>query len=106
MTNKTSDRFSGTTNQCRAKSQEVSGTLAAGLGLQIEVRQLVQGEEKLTLSYLQLHPLENLILIGFIRDHGLVNERNRGSFYGYFCDGWLSGVALLGHHTLRDVTAH
>ncbi len=106
MTNKTSNRFAGTTSQCRVKSQEVSGTLAAGLGLQIEVRQLVQGEESLALEYLNLCPLENLTLIGFIRDHGLESERNRGSFYGYFSDGRLSSVALIGHHTLLSCDAN
>lgn len=73
---------------------------------QIEVRQLVQGEEPLALEFLNRHPLENLTLIGFIQDHGLVSERNRGSFYGYFCVGRLSGMALIGHHTLLSCDAN
>ena len=80
--------------------------MAINVQLNIEVRKLVSGEEALALEYLNRHPLENLTLIGFIRDHGLVNERNRGSFYGYFCDGRLSGVALIGHHTLLSCEAN
>ena len=76
------------------------------LQLNIEVRQLLTGEESSALSFLNQHPLENLTLIGFIRDHGLVSERNRGNFYGYFCDGRLSGVALIGHHTLLSCEAN
>jgi predicted GNAT family acetyltransferase len=79
---------------------------AINVQLNIEVRRLVAGEESLAFEYLNLHPLENLTLIGFIRDHGLVSERNRGSFYGYFCDGRLSGMALIGHHTLLSCEAN
>ncbi len=80
--------------------------VTASSGFAIAARVLVQGEDNLVLNYLYLHPLENLMLIGLIREHGLVSERNRGSFYGYFCDGKLSGVALLGHHTLLSCSAN
>ncbi len=76
-----------------------------GNGFHIQVRKLVEGEESLALQHLNQRPLENLSLIGFIRDHGLVSERNRGSFYGYFCAGRLSGMALIGHHTLLSCDA-
>jgi predicted GNAT family acetyltransferase len=80
--------------------------IVLGVCLNIMTRQLVTGEEEMALAYLNRHPLENLNLIGFIRDHGLVHERNRGNFYGYFCDGRLSGMALIGHHTLLSCDAN
>ncbi|HEX4948825.1 MAG TPA: GNAT family N-acetyltransferase, partial [Blastocatellia bacterium] len=87
-------------------SPEPGGAKAIPLQLHIRVRKLVAGEEALAFEYLNQHPLENLTLIGFIRDHGLVSERNRGSFYGYFCEGRLSGMALIGHHTLLSCEAN
>ena len=80
--------------------------LGIGIEIRINVIKLVAGKERLALGFLNLHPLENLTLIGFIRDHGLEDERNRGSFYGYYCDDRLSGVALIGHHTLLSCDAN
>jgi predicted GNAT family acetyltransferase len=80
--------------------------IALNMCLNIETRQLVPGQEEMALEYLNRHPLLNLNLIGFIRDHGLVSERNRGNFYGYFCDNRLSGLALIGHHTLLSCDAN
>lgn len=85
---------------------EQGGAKASNLQLHIKVRKLIAGEAALAFEYLNQHPLENLTLIGFIRDHGLVSERNRGSFYGYFCDDRLSGMALIGHHTLLSCDAN
>ncbi len=83
-----------------------SSRMSSNVQLKIKARKLVAGEESLALEYLNQRPLENLTLIGFIRDHGLVSERNRGNFYGYFCDGRLSGMALIGHHTLLSCDAN
>lgn len=86
--------------------QDQSLMLGVNLQLDIKVRKLIANEESLALEYLNQQPLENLTLIGFIRDHGLESERNRGNFYGYFCDGRLSGIALIGHHTLLSCEAN
>ncbi len=85
---------------------DCASQVAFSIEIKIETRQLVMGEEEPALAYLNRHPLENLNLIGFIREHGLVNERNRGDFYGYFCDGRLSGIALIGHHTILSCEAN
>jgi tRNA modification GTPase len=58
-----------------------------------------------TLDFLSQRPLHTVGLVGFIRDNGLVSERNRGTFYG--CrnrQGKLEGVALIGHATLMETT--
>jgi uncharacterized protein len=55
------------------------------------------------LDFLGQRPLENVMLIGFIVDNGLVSVNNRGTFYG--CRnraGELEGVALIGHVTLME----
>jgi ribosomal protein S18 acetylase RimI-like enzyme len=69
----------------------------AGANLKLEVRRLVTGEEAAVFSFLNRQPLRNVAMIGFILDHGLESERNRGTFYGCFRNGWLVGVALIGH---------
>ena len=71
-----------------------------GANLKLEVRRLVTGEEPAVLNFLNRQPLRNVAMIGFIRDHGLESERNRGTFYGCFRNGWLIGVALLGHFVI------
>lgn len=68
-----------------------------GANLKIEVRRLVTGEEPQALNFLNRQPLRNVAMIGFIHDHGLESARNRGTFYGCFRNGWLIGVALIGH---------
>jgi len=75
-----------------------------GANLKIEVRRLVTGEETSVLNFLNRRPLRNIALIGFIHDHGLESERNRGTFYGCFRNGWLIGVALIGHFVVLSGT--
>src|SRR5262245_62411508 len=55
------------------------------------------------LDFLNVRPLHNVMLIGFILDNGLVSPMNRGTFYG--CRnhaGEIEGVALIGHVTLME----
>ena len=66
----------------------------------VAARRLLNGEEARVLHFLSLQPLKNVVLIGFIRDHGLESPRHRGTFYGCFRRGRLSGVALIGRHVL------
>jgi len=43
-----------------------------------------------------------VVMSGLIRDNGLVNSANRGSFHGYRDETGLAGVALIGHATFVD----
>jgi uncharacterized protein len=55
------------------------------------------------LAFLEERPIHTVAMAGFIRDNGLMNPLNRGTFYG--CrnsEGRLEGVALIGHATLID----
>src|SRR5947208_1174838 len=55
------------------------------------------------LDFLAKRPSHTVMLAGLIRDNGLVNPLNRGTFYG--CrnlSGKLEGVALIGHATLFE----
>ena len=55
------------------------------------------------LAFLAERPTYTFGLAGFVRDNGLVNPLNRGTFYG--CrneEGQLVGVALIGHATLFE----
>ena len=54
-------------------------------------------------AFLSERPIHTVIMMGLIRDNGLVSEHNRGTFYG--CrnsEGRLEGVALIGHATLIE----
>jgi uncharacterized protein len=69
------------------------------------VRELHQSDEREVLEFLGARPVHTVFMATLIRDNGLVNARNRGSFYA--CrgrHGELEGVALLGHATV--VEAH
>jgi uncharacterized protein len=61
------------------------------------------GTEAEILSSLAAPTLTNVVMSGFIRDHGLVSTQNRGRFY--VCRNeqqQLEGVALIGHSILFD----
>lgn len=65
---------------------------------ELVVQPLTAEAEAETLSFLEVHPLQSIFLAGLIRDNGLVNPHNRGTFYA--CrdrQGNLQGVALIGH---------
>jgi GNAT superfamily N-acetyltransferase len=70
------------------------------IGPDLEIRRLITGDEAQALGFLDRQPLENLIMIGLIRDHGLESASNRGTFYGCFFQDQLIGVALMGHCVL------
>lgn len=64
----------------------------------LRTHRFVSGEEARALEFLNRQPLRNLQMIGLIRDHGLEDPRNRGTFYGCVTkDDDLTGVALVGH---------
>lgn len=59
------------------------------------------------LEFLERRPAETAMLTGLIRDNGLKNRFNRGSFYG--CRnprGEFEGVALVGHATLFETSTN
>ena len=64
---------------------------------------LEASEEAAVLRFLAERPLHTVTMVGFIRDNGLNNPLNRGTFFGYrnFA-GVLEGVALIGHATLIE----
>ncbi|MCA1605361.1 MAG: hypothetical protein LC775_07805 [Acidobacteria bacterium] len=73
--------------------------------LQVHVVELDAQDEQEVLKFLSHRPIHTVSMVGFIRDNGLVNPLNRGTFYG--CrnsDGHLEGVALIGHATLVETT--
>lgn len=62
---------------------------------------LVAGEEAEAINFLSANPVQNVIMLSFIRDNGFESRLNRGSFYACRDErGELIGVALIGHHVL------
>jgi len=71
--------------------------------LTLTVRELTATETDEVVGFLAERPIHTVIMMGMIRDNGLVSELNRGTFYG--CrnsEGRLEGVALIGHATLIE----
>jgi GNAT superfamily N-acetyltransferase len=69
----------------------------------LRVHPLLAGDETEVLDFLSGRPVHTVFIKGFIKENGLVNDLNRGKFYG--CrnsEGRLLGVALLGHITLIE----
>lgn len=69
----------------------------------LSVSELIDAEENEVLGFLAERPIQTVIMMGMIRDNGLVSEFNRGTFYG--CrnsERRLEGVALVGHATLIE----
>ncbi len=69
----------------------------------LTVSELTAAEKNEVLGFLSERPIHTVIMMGMIRDNGLVSELNRGTFYG--CrnsEGRLEGVALIGHATLVE----
>ena len=55
------------------------------------------------LDFLSAHPLLTFVMMGWIKDNGLVSQLNRGNFYATRNGrGELDGVALIGHVTLLE----
>lgn len=61
-------------------------------------------EERIeVMEFLNIRPVHTVVMASLIRDNGIENELNRGTFYGYRNDaGELEGVALIGHSTLIE----
>ena len=71
--------------------------------LTLTVSELTESETDEIIGFLSERPIHTVIMMGLIRDNGLVSENNRGIFYG--CrnsEGRLEGVALIGHATLIE----
>jgi len=60
-------------------------------------RPLSGKDKQLALDFLSERPIHNVIIAGWIREHGIESPRHRGAFYGYWNkDGLLEGVSLIG----------
>jgi len=73
---------------------------------EVRVQQLAPESEAEVLSFLRQRPLHTVAMMSLIRDNGLVSPLNRGTFYG--CrdiNGYLEGVALIGHATLLETVS-
>ena len=69
----------------------------------LSVYPLSASEEAEVLDFLSARPIHTVFIKGFVKENGLVNDLNRGKFYGCRNDeGRLLGVALLGHITLIE----
>jgi uncharacterized protein len=67
------------------------------------VQLLADSDQDDVLKFLEARPLQTVYLSGLIRDNGVSNPLNRGTFYGYRdSSGELEGVALIGHATLME----
>jgi predicted GNAT family acetyltransferase len=70
------------------------------------VEKLENCEYPEVLAFLEQRPIYTAYLAGLIRDNGLQNPLNRGTFYGYRNHlGQLEGVSLIGHATLMETTS-
>lgn len=64
------------------------------------VRELDELDYRQALDLLATHPLQGVHLESLINDHGLTSPALRGRFFGYFENGQLTGLALLGHQIM------
>ena len=72
----------------------------------VKVEALASGQEKEVLAFLSQRPIHTVAMMSLIRDNGLVSPLNRGTFY--CCrdiNGYLEGVALIGHATLLETNS-
>lgn len=85
-------------NESAAKFNVFENTLEA-----CNVSELSQTDEAEVLDFLSARPVHTVFMASLIRDNGMANPQNRGSFYA--CRdglGRLDGVALVGHATLVE----
>ncbi len=69
----------------------------------VNISSLLPGDEAEVLTALSAPSLTNVIMSGFVRDNGLVNDLNRGRFYACRNEqSELEGVALIGHSILFE----
>ncbi len=69
----------------------------------MNVEALSEDDKEEILDFLSRRPIHTVCMAGYIRDHGVVSDLNRGTFYG--CrdeEGSLEGVALIGHAILLE----
>jgi ribosomal protein S18 acetylase RimI-like enzyme len=64
------------------------------------IRTLEQSDLAEVVEFLAADPVRGVHLHGMVADNGLESPANRGTFYGCYSGGRLSGVALLGHNIL------
>lgn len=86
---------------------------SSSLGYQIPTQprlaaeKLANADNDEVLSFLGTETLHTAYLSGLIRDNGIVNPTNRGSFYGYRNERQeLEGIALIGHAILIEAKTH
>lgn len=71
----------------------------------VQVKPLTDEHRAETLEFLAARPVHTVYMAGLIRDNGLVNPLNRGSFYSCRdAKGKLTGVALIGHITAIETS--
>ena len=69
----------------------------------MEPEVLSEKDKEEVLDFLARRPIHTVCMAGYIRDHGMVSELNRGVFYGCRSkEGSLQGVALIGHAILLE----
>ncbi len=81
--------------------------LACALPPEVEkraVRELCEEDRDQVMAFLAHDPVQSVILRGLILDHGMCAPELRGSFYGYFAEEQLFGVALIGHQIVVFAT--
>jgi uncharacterized protein len=74
--------------------------------LEVRVERLAPEAEAEVLRFLSERPLHTVAMMSLIRDNGIDSPLNRGTFYG--CrdiNGYLEGVALIGHATLMETVS-
>jgi hypothetical protein len=76
---------------------------SASTDISLTVEPLSGGHREETLEFLAERPIHTVFMASLIRDNGLENPLNRGSFYACRGEGQrLDGVALIGHATLIE----
>ena len=74
--------------------------------LPVYVKPLANSDKSEVLQFLSQRAIHTVSMMSLIQDNGLVNEFNRGTFYGCRdANGQLEGVALVGHATLMETVS-
>src|SRR5688572_13790930 len=75
--------------------------------LRLGAEKLANADRDEVISFLGTQSLHTAHLSGLIRDNGIVNPNNRGTFYGYRNERHeLEGVALIGHAILVEASTN
>ena len=89
------------TNTQNAASPAFYPTIAAA-----KAEPLTDKDQREALIFLSRRPVHAVILAGWIRDHGIVSSKHRGTFYGYRGEnGDLLGVAIIGRNLLFEASS-